>query len=114
VIKRLPGAFPTRCRAVVHNGIVSLVAIATTSGMSMYEETVSALQQVDATLTEAGSSKAKILTALVFVTDMAQKEEMNRAWDEWADRANPPMRACVSAGLTGSCQIEIVVTAVAG
>jgi enamine deaminase RidA (YjgF/YER057c/UK114 family) len=42
---------------------------------------------------------------------MAQKDEMNRAWDEWADRANPPMRACVACGLTGDSLVEIVLTA---
>jgi enamine deaminase RidA (YjgF/YER057c/UK114 family) len=37
---------------------------------------------------------------------------MNRAWDQWADRANPPMRACVAvAALTGDSLIEIVLTA---
>jgi enamine deaminase RidA (YjgF/YER057c/UK114 family) len=53
-------------------------------------------------MTELG----RILTALVFITDMAQKDEMNRA-----DRANPPMRACVSVGLTGDSLVEIVLTA---
>jgi enamine deaminase RidA (YjgF/YER057c/UK114 family) len=42
---------------------------------------------------------------------MAQKDEMNWAWDEWADRASPPMRACVAVGLTGDSLIEIVLTA---
>jgi hypothetical protein len=42
---------------------------------------------------------------------MAQKDEMNRAWDEWADRANPPMRTCVACGLTGDSLVEIVLTA---
>jgi len=111
MITRLPGAYATRCRAVVHNGIVSMFAISTEKSSSLYEQTKSALAQVDATLAEAGTGKDRILTAMVFITDMAQKDEMNRAWDEWADRANPPMRACVAAGLTGDSLIEIVLTA---
>jgi len=111
MIVRLPGTFLTRCRAVVHNGIVSMFAIATVKSSSLYEQTKSALAQVDANLAECGSSKDRILTALVFITDMNQKDEMNRAWDEWADRRNPPMRACVAAGLTGDSLIEIVLTA---
>ena len=111
MITRLPGAYPTRCRAVVHNGIVSMFAISTEKSSSLYEQTKSALAQVDANLAEANSSKDRILTALVFITDMSQKDEMNRAWDEWADRVNPPMRACVAAGLTGDSLIEIVLTA---
>ena len=96
---------------MVHNGIVSMFAISTKKSSSLYEQTKSALAQVDATLAEAGTSKGRILTAMVFITDMAQKDEMNRAWDEWADRASPPMRACVAVGLTGDSLIEIVLTA---
>jgi enamine deaminase RidA (YjgF/YER057c/UK114 family) len=113
MIKRLPGTYPTRCRAVVHGGIVSLFAVSTKKSSSLYEQTKAALASVDATLAEVGTSKARVLTALVFIADMAQKDEMNRAWDEWADRANPPMRACVSAGLTGDSLVEIVLTAAA-
>ena len=111
MIMRLPGAYATRCRAVVHNGIVSMFAISTERSLSLYEQTKSALAQVEATLAEVGTSKDRILTAMVFITDMAQKDEMNRAWEEWADRANPPMRACVAVGLTGDSLIEIVLTA---
>ena len=111
MIMRLPGAYPTRCRAVVHNGIVSMFAISTKKSSSLYEQTKSALAQVDANLAEVGTIKGRILTALVFITDMAQKDELNRAWDEWADRANPPMRACVDVGLTGASLVEIVLTA---
>ena len=46
-----------------------------------------------------------------YITDMSRKDDMNRAWDEWADRANPPMRVCVAAGLTGDSLIEIMLTA---
>jgi enamine deaminase RidA (YjgF/YER057c/UK114 family) len=42
---------------------------------------------------------------------MSKKEEMNRAWDEWADIRNPPMRACVGATLADKSLIEIVFTA---
>jgi enamine deaminase RidA (YjgF/YER057c/UK114 family) len=108
---RLPGLYPTRCRAVVHNGIVSLVAVAPDKVPSMYEQAKAALADVDRTLAEAGSSKDRILTAMVYIADMERKEEMNRAWDEWADRKNPPMRACVAVTLTGKSLIEIVLTA---
>ena len=58
----------------------------------------------DEALAKSGTSKARILTAMVYITDRAEKEEMNRVWDEWADRANPPMRACVAA-LTGESRV---------
>ena len=109
MIVRLPGSFPTRARAVIHNGIATFFAVAPNLSPSTYDQTKAALAVVDKTLAEVGSSKDRILTATVFIADMAQKDEMNRAWDEWAD--NAPMRVCVSAGLTGACLVEMLFTA---
>jgi len=61
MIMRLPGAYPTRCRGVVHNGIVSMFAISTKKSSSLYEQTKSALAQVDANLAEVGTIKGRIL-----------------------------------------------------
>ena len=36
---------------------------------------------------------------------------MNRAWDEWVDMKNPPMRACLGVDLEPPHIVEIVVTA---
>ena len=58
MIMRLPGAYPTRCRGVVHNGIVSMFAISTKKSSSLYEQTKSALAQVDANLAESVLAKA--------------------------------------------------------
>ena len=65
----------------------------------------------DKNLEKLGSHKSKILTAVVYVADIRQKPELNRAWDEWADRANPPMRACIGVQLEGKDLVEIIVTA---
>src|SRR5437016_5485337 len=101
MIVRLPGNRPTRCRAVIHGDKVFVVATSPDKVASMYEQTKRALADVDASLAEAGTNNARILTAIVYIADMAQKPEMNRAWDEWADVKNPPMRACVCAVLEG-------------
>jgi enamine deaminase RidA (YjgF/YER057c/UK114 family) len=111
MIVRLAGSRPTRCRAVVHSDTVSVVATSPDKAASMYEQTRKALADIDASLAEAGSRKAKILTAMVYIADMALKPEMNRAWDEWADVSNPPMRACVGAALEGKTLVEFVITA---
>lgn len=111
MILRLPGENPTRCRAVVHDDRVYAVAVAPDKIPSMYEQTKLALANADASLAEAGTSKSRILTAMVYISDMAQKDEMNRAWDEWADVQNPAMRACVGAALSGASLVEIVITA---
>jgi hypothetical protein len=46
-------------------------------------------------LTEAGSNKDRILTVLVFITDMGQKDGMNRAWDEWGRPYNLEAGGCL-------------------
>jgi enamine deaminase RidA (YjgF/YER057c/UK114 family) len=111
MIVRLPGSRPTRCRAVIHGDKVFVVATSPDKIASMYEQTRKALADIDASLAEAGTDKARILTAMVYIADMGQKPEMNRAWDEWADVKNPPMRACVGAVLDGKTLVEIVITA---
>ncbi len=113
MITRFPGLTPTRSRAVVHDDLVMTVAVApdpVTS--SMYEQTARALARIDESLALCGSDKSKILSAIVYIADMKRKNEMNRAWDEWVDRKNPPMRACLGVELEPPHIVEIVVTAV--
>jgi enamine deaminase RidA (YjgF/YER057c/UK114 family) len=112
MINRFPGLTPTRSRAVVHGDLVFTVAVApdpVTS--SMYEQSAKALERIDESLALCGTDKSKILSAIVYITDMARKAEMNRAWDEWVDAADPPMRACIGVDLEPPHIVEIVVTA---
>ncbi len=113
MIDRFPGLAPTRSRAVVHDDLVFTVAVAPDPvTASMYEQTKKALARIDESLALCGTDKAKILSAIVYINGMALKSEMNRAWDEWADRGNPPMRACIGVELEPPHIVEIVVTAV--
>jgi len=107
----LPGPHPTRSRAVVHDGLVFAVSSVADKRGGMYEQSRQALANIDATLKEAATDKSRILSAIVYIADMMQKPEMNRAWDAWADRNHPPMRACIGATLEGATLVEIVVTA---
>lgn len=110
MIKRFAGTMPTRSRAVAHDGLVYAVATAKNKSAALYEQTKDALAQIDSTLAEAGSSKSRILRATVYITDMSRKPEMDRAWDEWVDRANPPQRACIGVTLADKDLVEILVT----
>jgi enamine deaminase RidA (YjgF/YER057c/UK114 family) len=105
MITRFPGYTPTRSGAVVHDNLVFTVA------PSMYEQSVKALARLDENLAKCGTDKSKILTAIVYIADIKRKAEMNRAWDEWVDMKNPPMRACLGVELEPPHIVEIVVTA---
>jgi enamine deaminase RidA (YjgF/YER057c/UK114 family) len=70
------------------------------------------LRKVDKLLAQAGTSKAKLLTALIFLPDMRNFQAMNAAWDAWVDPANTPARATVGAALANpELHVEIMVTA---
>jgi enamine deaminase RidA (YjgF/YER057c/UK114 family) len=112
MISRFPGLTPTRSRAVVHGDLVLTVAVAPDPVTpSLYEQTVKALARIDESLSLCGTNKSRILSAIVYITDIKRKSEMNRAWNEWVDIANPPMRACIGVDLEPPHIVEIVVTA---
>ena len=89
MIQRFPGSAFGRSSAVVYNGLAFTVATAKIKSRSLGEQTRDALEALEARLREAGSSKRRILSATVYITDMARKAEMNAAWDAWID---PVMR----------------------
>ena len=113
-IMRVPGSVATRSQAVAYDGLVFTVATAAEKVSDFYAQMKGALGAVDRQLAAAGSDKARVLTVMIYIADITKKSEINRAWDEWVDRGNPPMRACVQAGLEGADLVELVVTAARG
>ena len=112
-ITRLAGLTPTRSRAVMHEGLIFTVAVtpAPDPSPSVYEQARDALRRIDESLALCGTDKSRILSAIVYIQDMNRKPELNEAWDEWVDRDNPPMRACLGVVLEPPHLVEIVVTA---
>jgi len=111
VITRVPDG-ATRAESVAWDKLVFTVAVGDDNSLPMYEQAKQAFATIDKNLVALGSHKSKILTAIVYIAHIGQKPEMNRAWDEWADRANPPMRACLAVTLEGRDLVEVLVTAV--
>jgi enamine deaminase RidA (YjgF/YER057c/UK114 family) len=78
----------------------------------MKTQTRQVLERIDRLLKAAGTNKSKRLTAQVWLSDMRLFAEHNNAWNEWVDRQNPPVRACVCADLwKPNMLVEIMVTA---
>ena len=100
-------------KAVEHNGTVYVAGTtADDKKAGMKQQTEQVLKKIDGLLAKAGTNKSKLLSATVYISDMAQKPAMNDAWLAWIDPKNPPTRACVAVEL-GSKEtlVEIVVTA---
>ena len=96
---------------MVNNGVATTVAVSSSKEPSLYTQACNALAIIDRSLADAGTTKAQVLTATVYITDMQNKSEFNRAWDEWMDIDNPPLRACLGVALEGTDLVEIIVTA---
>lgn len=61
---------------------------------SMRERTKACLQALEAVLHAAGSSLDKIVKVQIFLTDMADFEEMNSEYAKWI--RHKPARSCVA------------------
>jgi enamine deaminase RidA (YjgF/YER057c/UK114 family) len=99
-------------KAVVHNGIVYVAGqTANDSSQDMAGQTKQVVDAIDKFLEAAGTDKSKLLTAMVYITDMSMKGNMDSVWIPWIDSANPPARACVGTNLGTGKLVEIVVSA---
>ena len=75
-------------------------------------QTEEVLKKIDRLLSEAGTSKSKILWANVWLTDMREKDQMDAAWQAWIDADNKPARATVESRLgTPDTRVEIMMIA---
>jgi enamine deaminase RidA (YjgF/YER057c/UK114 family) len=101
-------------KAVVHGNTVYLAGIVAEEpkGKSVTDQTKSIVSQIDALLKKAGTEKSKLLSANIWITDMANFAEMNAVWDGWVSQGNTPARATVEAKLaTPDYKVEIMVVA---
>jgi enamine deaminase RidA (YjgF/YER057c/UK114 family) len=100
-------------RVVEHNGTVYVAGMtADNKSVGIKQQTEQVLAKIDGLLAKAGTNKSKLLSATVYISDMAQKSAMNDAWLAWIDRKNPPTRACVAVELgSKDTLVEIVVAA---
>lgn len=101
-------------QAVIHGNTVYLAGqVADDASLPAEGQMEQVLASIDRLLKEAGTDKSKLLSATVYVTDMAADfDAVNRVWDAWIDRTNPPARAAVQAQLANKkWLVEVVVVA---
>jgi enamine deaminase RidA (YjgF/YER057c/UK114 family) len=103
---------PRMSQAVIHGDLVFLAGQVGEPGQSVADQARTALASVDRLLADAGSSRARILSATIWLADMADFAEMNEVWDAWVDPGNPPARATGEARLaTSEYRFEVIVVA---
>jgi enamine deaminase RidA (YjgF/YER057c/UK114 family) len=106
-----PGPRMSRC--VVRGDMVYLAGLtANDTTQEINGQTRQVLDKIDGYLAQAGTGKSNLLSANLWIKDMALFAEMNSVWNAWVDPANPPARACVQAEMARpEVLIEIMVTA---
>lgn len=101
-------------QAVVHNGTVYLAGQVAMDapGKSVGEQTAAILARIDRLLAEAGTDKTKLLSANIWMVDIAAFDDMNKVWDAWVAPGCTPARATVESKLAApQYLVEIMVTA---
>lgn len=99
------------CQIVV-NGPTAYLAGQVAPGESVVEQMTGILARIDELLGTVGSHRSRLLSATIWLSDLAAYEEMNRVWMAWIDPDNAPARATVEARLTDpACLVEVMATA---
>jgi enamine deaminase RidA (YjgF/YER057c/UK114 family) len=71
-----------------------------------------ALGEIDSLLAKGGSDKTKILSAVIWLSDINDFAAMNAVWDAWVVPGRTPARATVEAKLNDpKMKVEIMVVA---
>ena len=112
-IKRIKSG-PRMSQAVVYNGVVSTAGqvAQNAAGGTAAEQTADILQAIDELLAQAGTDKSQLLTATIWLADMADFAGLNSVWDKWVVDCATPTRACVESKLAApQYTVEIAVTA---
>ena len=100
-------------QAVVHGDTIYLCGLTPSDrDLDITGQTEEVLAKINDRLAKCGSDKSKILSATIYVTDLANKPALNEVWKSWLGELNRPARACVgSIELEPGVLVEIMVTA---
>jgi enamine deaminase RidA (YjgF/YER057c/UK114 family) len=104
---------PRMSQAVLANGFVYLAGqVATDPSADVEGQTRQVLGEIDRLLAASGTSKQRMLSATIYLADIATFSAMNRAWEAWVPADAKPARATVEAKLVApEYRVEIQVVA---
>jgi enamine deaminase RidA (YjgF/YER057c/UK114 family) len=98
-------------KIVKHNGVVYLTG-QVAEGDTIQEQVQTCLDNIDALLIKAGSSREQMLRVTVWLADMGDFAGLNEVWNAWVPTGHAPARACVNAKLARDVlKVEFMVDA---
>lgn len=87
-------------RVVVHAGIAYFSGLtAADRSQDTHGQTTQILAKTDGYLRTIGADRSHVLSANIWLADIADFDELNRAWTAWIEPGQPPARATVQAVL---------------
>lgn len=99
-------------QGVVYGGLLYTAGQVDSHATDAAGQTRNVLAKIDALLAEAGSSRSRIVSADVWLSDIATFDDMNEVWEQWIDKSAPPARATVESRLAGrQYKVEVAVIA---
>jgi enamine deaminase RidA (YjgF/YER057c/UK114 family) len=114
MIERKSGQYDGRNKSSAYKDLVWTVATSSDTSVGIEQQTKLTLAKVQMNLVELGADKTSIVSAQVYIANMADKPLMDGVWKNWLGD-NPehwPQRACLGVNLEGNVLIEVTVTAV--
>lgn len=114
MIERKMGLYNGRNKSSAYKDLVWTVATASDTSVGLAQQTLLTLQTIQENLIELDSDKSRIVSAQVYIANMADKPIMDEIWCQWVGD-NPkhwPQRACLGVALEGNVLIEVTVTAI--
>jgi len=114
MIERKSGIYDGRSKSSAYKDLVWTVATSSDTVVGIEQQTALTLETIQTNLVELGSDKNHIVSAQVYIANMADKQQMDVIWKNWLG-TNPqhwPQRACLGVNLEGNVLIEVTVTAI--
>ena len=102
-----------RSRALTHNGLVYLSGqVPDDRSVGVADQARQVLRKIDELLAEAGTSRARLLSAQIWLKSMDDFAAFNEVWDAWVVPGETPTRCCGKVELNDpKCLVEIVAVA---
>jgi enamine deaminase RidA (YjgF/YER057c/UK114 family) len=115
-VRRLEPEGGILSNVVTAGGFLTCVSMADDRTLDIGGQTRQALAYVDHCLKAGGSSRGHLVSVVIWLADIREREAMNAVWEDWLGDAGRPARACIEAKLADPrYRIEIVaIAAVSG
>ncbi len=101
---------------VTYHGFLYLAGqVAKDPKADIREQTRQVLERIDELLEEGGANRKGILSATIYLKDMADFAAMNEVWEAWVPEGHTPARATVQAVMANpDYKVEIQIVACNG